>query len=131
MVYQKISRTIKSNISSINDVVNDIIVNIKNNNIRDSHLFNIRLILSELIINSIKHGNKYDINKHIKVVLVVDDTFIRICVTDEGNGFVYKKNSSADKFCETGRGLLLVEGLSDRLIIDKNMIMCVKYIHND
>ncbi|QSX06898.1 ATP-binding protein [Sedimentibacter sp. zth1] len=126
-MYQKIRKSIKSDINIVNEVVKEILLSIKNN-LEDEQLFNIRLVLSELIINSIQHGNKYDINKNIDIVLVVEDTFIKVCVTDEGDGFCYEENLNDSNFTENGRGLILVNGLMDRCVIDNNIVLCVKYI---
>lgn len=109
------------------DIVSEIILTI-DKTIGDDNLFNIRLILSELIINSIKHGNNNDIDKNIEISLFIDDNWIEISVEDEGNGFLYSKNLDACTYCESGRGLLLVEGLSDLFIVCKNFITSIKYI---
>jgi len=126
-VCQIIKKNIKSDINALNDIVSDIMLSI-DKNIGDEHLFNIRLILSELLINSIIHGNNNDIEKNILISLKLDDALIELSVKDEGNGFNYSKNLNPCEFCESGRGLLLVEGLSDQFIIYDNAITCIKYI---
>lgn len=124
---QIIKKSIKSDINIINDIVTDIILSI-DKKIGEDNLFNIKLILSELIINSIKHGNNNDIEKNIFISLFIDDNCVEISVSDEGQGFMYSKNLDPCTFCESGRGLLLVEGLSDLFIVCKNIITSIKYI---
>ncbi len=43
--------------------------------------------ISELIKNAVKHGNKKDINKKIKVWAAFDTNFAHVIVEDEGKGF--------------------------------------------
>ncbi len=124
---QIIKKNIKSDINLVNDVINEIL-SLIDKEIGEDNLFDIRLILSELIINSIKHGNKNDINKNTDISLYIDDNFIEMSVGDEGDGFTYSRNLDACTFCESGRGLLLVEGLSDMFIVCKNFITSIKYI---
>jgi serine/threonine-protein kinase RsbW len=126
-VNQIIKKKIKSDINVVNDVVVEVLSFI-DKKIGEDNLFDIKLILSELIINSIKHGNKNDSNKNTDICLYLDDKYVEMSVGDEGTGFTYSKNLDACTFCESGRGLLLVEGLSDMFIVCKNMITSIKYI---
>ena len=43
--------------------------------------------ISELIKNAVKHGNKKDINKKVKIWAAFDTTFAHVIVEDEGEGF--------------------------------------------
>ncbi len=124
---QIIKKKIKSDINLVNEIVSEIL-SLIDKRIGEDNLFDIKLILSELIINSIKHGNKNDTNKITDICLYIDDKCVEMSVGDEGTGFIYSKNLDACNFCESGRGLLLVEGLSDLFIVCKNMITSIKYI---
>lgn len=95
----------------------------------ESLLFDIRLILNELIVNSALHGNHCDKNKLIKLVLEVQDKLVKIEIIDEGCGFVYDKDSydPLELRC-CGRGLVLVDGLSDEFYVNKNKVVSIKYI---
>ncbi|MGF7057456.1 ATP-binding protein [Brassicibacter mesophilus] len=95
----------------------------------ESLLFDIKLILNELIINSAIHGNNQDKNKNINLHLHVDNRSIKIEITDEGSGFCYDKDSydPMDLKC-CGRGLVLVDGLSDEFYVNKNKVISIKYI---
>lgn len=95
----------------------------------ESLLFDIKLILNELIINSAIHGNNQDKNKNIDLHLHVDNQSIKIEITDEGSGFCYDKDSydPMDLKC-CGRGLVLVDGLSDEFYVNKNKVISIKYI---
>lgn len=125
--------TYKGSISSDLDLVKNFVENIleKLKKIIDDKdtIFDIKLIMNELIINGIFHGNKYVQSKIVQVKIEVKEDKIIIHVRDEGTGIHYDFESynPNDLMCR-GRGLVLVEGLSDELILDKNMITAIKYI---
>jgi len=92
-------------------------------------MFDIRLILNELIINSVIHGNKLNREKCVNLILEIIENSIRIEVVDEGQGIDFSiedYNPEELKCC--GRGLLIVNGLSDEVHIDKNRIVAIKHI---
>lgn len=110
---KKVHNTIFNILENISCIVSD-----------GEQLFNIRLILSELLINAYEHGNGCDHNKSISIRFEINDQVINIEVVDEGQGI--KNNCGYDyrelKSC--GRGLLIVEKLTDKMEIRKNVIRC-------
>lgn len=127
MVYD-IKRKIKSDINYIKDIVNDIIFEI-DNRLDSCQKFNARLILSELIINSVIHGNNSDVNKYVYVSVFIDENIMKIQVSDEGNGFSFnKKNYNPYDYSFSGRGLVLIEGLSNELKIEGNTVTVITYL---
>lgn len=125
----KISQTIKSDLFSIKLTVEYILEELCKIINDESLLFDVKLILSELIVNSALHGNKCDSNKFIRLLLEICDRRIRIEVVDEGCGFIYDRNDydPSDLKC-CGRGLVIVDGLSDEFYVDKNKVVSIKYI---
>lgn len=95
----------------------------------ESVLFDIKLILNELVANGVIHGNEYDKKKKVNLSVKIVQKSIRIEVTDEGNGFEYDLASydPMDLKC-SGRGLVIVSGLSDEFYINKNKVVAVKYL---
>lgn len=92
-------------------------------------LFDIRLILNELVINSVLHGNAEVYTKCVKLRLEIKGKKIRIEVVDEGEGIDFDIKSYDPGILKCGgRGLVLVKGLSDELYIDKNKIIAIKEI---
>lgn len=120
----KVEKKIPSDIKIIKNVVEDILINIKEI-INEDMLFNTKLILNELIINGIKHGNLEDLKKMLYIKLCVSNKCIIIEVKDEGEGVFYEhKNYGEFDFEECKRGLMLVENLSDEFLINKTKVMC-------
>ncbi len=123
-----IEKKVHSDINSVKSIVEDILQNIKEI-INENTFFNTKIILNELIINGVLHGNRQDLNKQIIINLRINKSCIIIEVTDEGSGIIYKHKTIGDyDFCESGRGLMLVEGLADKLAIDGNRVTCIQYL---
>lgn len=87
--------------------------------------FDIKVILSELLQNAIKHGNECDYSKkiHVDVFLQESRRMLDITVKDQGNGFNPLKTMDIKfprvEVCdpmamdESGRGLFIVQNLCD------------------
>ncbi len=79
--------------------------------------FGIKLALEEALINAIKHGNKLDKNKHVKVEALVTSKEAHITIEDEGPGFIRERvpDPTLEENLEkcSGRGILLIEAYMD------------------
>lgn len=90
-------------------------------------LFDIRLILNELVINGVLHGNEEADTKCVDLRLEIKDKKVTIEVEDEGHGINFDfRTYDPEELKFHGRGLVLVRGLSDELYIDKNKIIAIK-----
>jgi len=86
-----INKSTCSDLCSVKGCLENIIEEVSKT-IQDKELlFEVRLILSELVINGAIHGNKESKNKHINIDLQLEYNFIRIEIIDEGEGFIYDK----------------------------------------
>lgn len=93
-------------------------------------LFDIRIILNELIVNGALHGNEQQTTKCVTLELEVKDNKLKIEVKDEGKGidFDLKSYNPMELKC-CGRGLVIVNGLSDEFYVDKNKVIAIKYFN--
>jgi anti-sigma regulatory factor (Ser/Thr protein kinase) len=77
-------------------------------------LFDIRLLVSELVTNCVKHAR---VGPEESIVLTVDihDNHVRVSVVDEGPGFEPPHTPVSEQAAEAGSGwgLFLVDQLSD------------------
>lgn len=96
--------------------------------IRDQEkLFDIKVILNELVVNGAMHGNEEDLNKKVCLKLILDRDSLKIIVKDEGRGVDFDTTlyDCTQKRCN-GRGLLIVEALTDQLILNDNEVIAIK-----
>lgn len=75
----------------------------------DSLLESLRLVVTELVTNSVRHAAAGS----VKLRLVVDPQAVRVEVSDRGPGFTPTRRG-ADDDREGGWGLFLVERMADR-----------------
>lgn len=80
-------------------------------------IFSIKLALEETLVNAIRHGNKLDTSKNIRIAYGVDKNHLIIEVEDEGEGFDYSHlpDPTAPDRLELphGRGIMLIKHYMD------------------
>lgn len=107
--------------------------------IDESTLFELKVIINEIMINAIKHGNKEDKSKFVRVHAGLSGTgYALILVEDEGSGYDYGSTclrhdhtGGPMDVCgieECGRGIMIVNSLCDRVRVNArgNRILVVK-----
>ncbi|NLY45542.1 MAG: ATP-binding protein [Tissierella sp.] len=121
--------SICSDLALIKNFLDEIITKLNKIIANGDTMFDIKLILNELVINGVFHGNECQDTKCVTLSLVVKDKQIIIEVEDEGQGIDYDFSGydPLDLKC-SGRGLVLVKGLSDELIVNQNRITAIKNI---
>ena len=140
---QVFCKKISSNIKNIGSIVKSVIEYLYSiyGPLNECLLFEIKVILNELILNAIKHGNKQDDNKFVEIsVQIKNYRDLFIIIEDNGEGYNYNDvlampvcTGSTEKICdlkETGRGLLIVKNLCDEIKFNEkgNKIIVVKSI---
>jgi sigma-B regulation protein RsbU (phosphoserine phosphatase) len=112
----------ESSIEAVNKVVDKIVDFLERLNIVEDEIFDVKLSLSELLINAAKHGNKFDNNKKVYVKYFLSREKLEMEIEDEGEGF--KQNLMADYDTrlleENGRGIILVSSIVDKLKYNRN-----------
>jgi serine/threonine-protein kinase RsbW len=85
---------------------------------------NVLIATIEAANNAILHGNKLDERKNVSIRFKIDDKYLTIVVKDQGDGFDYSHipDPTAPENLEkiNGRGVFLMERLSDKLIFSDN-----------
>jgi serine/threonine-protein kinase RsbW len=88
-------------------------------NLEMKHFNKVYLCISEAVVNSIKHGNKNDINKNVFIEVSYDIPQINIMIEDEGNGFDLNKISDptnkGNLKNESGRGIFIIKSLTNQI----------------
>jgi serine/threonine-protein kinase RsbW len=90
---------------------------------RESLANEINIVLTEALVNAIKHANAADPNKEVLVRINVSDKELAIRVFDSGKGFDLNKVPSpclnTDVLAEKGRGLFIIRSLMDSVVYKK------------
>jgi len=84
----------------------------------DGRMRDVRLLVSELVTNAVRHAN-LDAGDHIELVIDLADQSLRVEVHDPGGGFV-PSTPSPDPLRPSGWGLYLVAELADRWGVDSD-----------
>lgn len=102
----------------------------------EDEIDDISIAVTEAVNNAIKHGNKEDSTKSIKIVFEVETDRIKIRIKDEGKGFQLeevkdpRKNENLLK--DDGRGILIMKALMDEVEVlsgsEGNVLQLVKKI---
>lgn len=82
-----------------------------------------KLLINEVVVNAVKHGNRFDSDKEVQLDIDVHDHRVDIRVEDEGNGFdpdavpdpCIEENLRRDH----GRGLFLIKSLADEVCFER------------
>lgn len=125
----KLHGSVCSDLADIRDFVKDILDRLKTVIEDEDLMFDLKLILNELIINGVIHGNRCNRRKCVDLYLEIVDDAIKIEVRDQGEGFDFDIGSyDPEELKVCGRGLVIVDGLSDEMYIKNNRIVAVKYM---
>lgn len=96
-----------------------------------NRLTELDLVLLETVTNAIKHGNKFDDNKKIRVAWHQEESGIRITIEDEGDGFnpddVPDPLAPENIAKESGRGIYFLKQLSKEVQFNKKG-NCVSFL---
>ena len=85
----------------------------------EADVFAVHMALEEAIMNSIKHGNKRNVDKQVRVRVKVFADHVLMTISDQGEGFDPK--DLKDPCCpenlerDSGRGISLMKGFMDRV----------------
>jgi len=102
----------------------------------------LKVVLSELLINAIKHGVKGNSTRYIKVVagLISEDVALLV-IEDDGDGYdtapLKRRRRAApsgnrlDEIDETGRGIQIVKSICDDFMVNEkgNKVVVNKKLH--
>ena len=127
------SLVVESKPSAITSVCKEILPKLKENNFDKDDIFAVHLTLEEAFHNAVKHGNRMDPSKKVKIGYSVSADMIEISITDEGAGFepesVEDPRFGEGLFKPGGRGLLLMNSYMDVVEFNEkgNSVRMVRY----
>lgn len=120
-----------TDINNIQKSVSEILKKLVNYTNEDT-IFEIKVVLNEILNNAIIHGNDKNADKNIYIKSGVCCDNFWVIVKDEGKGFDYCfcKEKSHSKFSDCGRGLTIINRLCDTVKVNNegNKFVVVKKI---
>ncbi|MFH1615427.1 MAG: ATP-binding protein [Planctomycetota bacterium] len=130
-----ISRSIvvESKASSLEKVYNEVFAHVQANHYSCDDIFGIHLSMEEAFVNAVKHGNRADATKKIKIDYSITAEKVEISITDEGNGFdprfLPDPRVNENIYKPGGRGVLLIRSFMDLVEYNRkgNCVRMVKY----
>lgn len=103
------------------------------NSFSQEDVFAVHLALEEAFLNAVRHGNKMDPNKEVRVGYVVDLDKVEVSIADEGDGFdpesVPDPRFGENLLKPDGRGLFLMRAYMNMVKFNErgNCVRMVKY----
>ncbi|MBI4903538.1 MAG: ATP-binding protein [Acidobacteria bacterium] len=83
----------------------------------EDSMHRIGIALREAMVNAVVHGNKYNAHKKVRLSAGMEDTSLKIVISDEGGGFEMTKVpdplAKENLLKESGRGILLMQAFVD------------------
>ena len=88
---------------------------------RDMLAYHINLVLTEAMVNAIKHANANDPDKMVHVYINISDQDLLIRVFDDGQGFNINSipPPDFDQLEDRGRGIFIIKQLMDTVKYEK------------
>ena len=127
------SIVVKSRPSAVVGVCKGILSKLEACGFDKDDIFAVHLALEEAFLNAVRHGNKMDPSKKVKITYSVCSDRVEISMTDEGEGFelsaVKDPRYGEDLYKPEGRGLLLMNSYMDIIEYNErgNSVYMVRY----
>jgi serine/threonine-protein kinase RsbW len=111
------SIAVESRLSVTDQICKQILSELEGNGFSQDDIFAVHLAVGEAFLNAVKHGNKMDLAKKVKIDYSVGSDRFEVSITDEGDGFapesVPDPRVGENLYRPEGRGLLLMKSYMD------------------
>jgi len=118
-VRERIEFELPSDLSLMNGVLHYLHERVTKLGIINPERSNLFIALDEAFVNAVKHGNKYDQKKLVRITADLSPTEARFTIEDEGDGFNVKEIPDpldpSNLFKTSGRGVLLIYNIMDEV----------------
>lgn len=116
---EKIEFVFPSAISLMHSILDYLMKRVEKVGIVNAENSNLFIALDEAFVNAVKHGNKFDATKLVKVSAEVSTVEARFTVEDEGEGFdissIPDPLDPENLFKTSGRGVLIIHNVMDEV----------------
>jgi serine/threonine-protein kinase RsbW len=119
-VREKVEFELPSDISLMNGVLHYLHERVVQLGIINPERSNLFIALDEAFANAVKHGNKGDVSKIVRITADLSAREARFTIEDEGEGFrvteIPDPRDPANLFKASGRGVLLIYNIMDEVM---------------
>jgi serine/threonine-protein kinase RsbW len=116
---EKIEFELPSAISPMHSILNYLLQRVTKMGVVCPEKSNVFVALDEAFVNAVKHGNRFDYEKLVRITAEVSSKEARFTVEDEGEGFdvaqIPDPLDPANLFKTSGRGVLLMYNIMDEV----------------
>jgi len=118
-IREKIEFEFPSAISLMHSILDYLMKRVEKVGVINPESSNLFIALDEAFVNAVKHGNKYDTSKIVRVSAEVSPTEARFTIEDEGEGFdvnaIPDPRNPENLFKASGRGVLFIYNIMDEV----------------
>ncbi len=136
-IREKIEFEFPSAISLMHSILDYLMKRVEKVGVVDVQNSNLFVALDEAFVNAIKHGNKFDANKIVRISAEVSPTEARFTIEDEGEGFnvseIPDPTNPENLFKTSGRGVLFIHNIMDEVSYNSrgNRLTMIKRKENE
>jgi serine/threonine-protein kinase RsbW len=116
---EKIEFEIPSLISLMHSILDYLMKRVEKSGVVDTENSNLFVALDEAFVNAVKHGNKFDSTKLVRISAEVSTKEARFTIEDEGEGFnvaeIPDPTDTENLFKASGRGVLIIHNVMDEV----------------
>jgi len=118
-LHEKIEFEVPSVISLMHNILGYLMKRVEKVGVINPETSNLFVALDEAFVNAVKHGNKFDANKLVRITADVSPEEARFTIEDEGDGFnvaeIPDPLDPQNLFKTSGRGVLFIYNIMDEV----------------
>ncbi len=118
-LHEKIEFEVPSYISLMHDILSYLMKRVEKIGIINPETSNLFVALDEAFVNAVKHGNKFNAEKLVRITAEVSREEARFTIEDEGDGFdinsIPDPRNPENLFKTSGRGVLFIHNIMDEV----------------
>lgn len=118
-LHESIEFELPSAISLMHIILEYLIKRVEKLGVIKAEQSNLFVALDEAFVNAVKHGNKFDVKKLVRITAEVSKLEARFTIEDEGEGFdvnsIPDPLDPANLFKTSGRGVLFIYNIMDEV----------------
>lgn len=135
--HEKIDFEVPSTIILMNDILDYLMKRVEKLGVVKPEQSNLFVALDEAFVNAVKHGNKFDTSKLVKISVEISPQKASFTIEDEGEGFdvntIPNPTDPENLFKASGRGVMFIYNIMDEVTYNErgNRLTMVKRSERD